>query len=177
MAAIIEHSFIGNGVVKLQKGSAAAREVGNCSALSIKFSTDEKKIQDYTRGGGGNANKLTRISSVDVEMDLRELSPDNIALAIQGDVSIDATSKDATIEALTQLGAEYKLTFEGMNEAQGGAKVNVTIHRFKPSPTEDLSLIGDDFATLKLKGGVLVDRSKPAGKSGYFQVVMATQTP
>lgn len=175
MAAIQEFSYIGNGVVKVQKGAATAREVGNCSALSLKISTDEKKLTDYTRGGGGTANKVVRISSVDVEMDLRELSPDNIALALQGDVTIDATSKEATIEALTQLGTEYKLIFEGLNEAQSGAKVNLTIHRFKPSPADDLALIGDDFATLKLKGGVLADRTKTGGKSMYFQVVMATQ--
>ncbi|UGA38182.1 hypothetical protein JOS77_30660 [Chromobacterium haemolyticum] len=95
MAAIQEYSYIGNGVVKVQKGAATAREVGNCSGLSLKISTDEKKLVDYTRGGGGTANKVVRISSVDVEMDLRELSPDNIALALQGDVTIDATSKEA----------------------------------------------------------------------------------
>lgn len=173
--AIQEYSYIGKGTVKLQKGADPAREVGNCDGLNIKISTDEKEIQDYTTAGGGVANKITRIKSVDIEMSLRELSPDNIALAVLGSVAIDEVTKKATIEALTQTGVEYKLIFEGLNEAQSGASADVTIHRFKPSPADDIALIGDDFATLKLKGAALKDKTQPVGKSQFFQVVLDTQ--
>ncbi|WP_280955041.1 hypothetical protein [Paludibacterium denitrificans] len=34
------------------------------------------------------------------------------------------------------MGKEYTLIFEGMNDAQSGASVDVTVHRFKPTLAE-----------------------------------------
>lgn len=174
-APIQEYSYVGCGAVKLKLADADPVPVGNCSALSLKMSVDEKTLTDYTNGGGGTWNKMTRIKDVSIEMDLRELSPANIGLALNGTVIVDDATGKATIEALTAMGKEYTLIFEGMNDAQSGASVDVTVHRFKPTPAESLDLIGDDFATLKIKGSALVDKTQPAGKSRYFVVVMDTK--
>ncbi len=172
--AIQDFRYLGSGTVKLQLGEQQAVDIGICSALGIKISTEEKTLKDYRNPGGGIASRVTRISDVAIEIDLRDLSPANIALALNGSQSVDDQTGKATIEALTQIGKEYKLIFEGINEVNGGAKVDVTIHRFKPSPTESLDLIGDDFATMKMKGSALSDASQQAGKSRYFTVVMDT---
>lgn len=173
--AIQEFSYIGKGVVTLIDGGVET-PLGNCSSLSFKLTVDEKKLANYKTAGGGNQNTVYRISDVSAEMDLRELSAANLAAATSGAASIDQATGLATIEALTQVGKEFGLRFDGLNEAQGGgASVVVTVYRVKLSPADSLDWIGDDFATLKIKGAVLADSTKPAGKSQYFKVVMATK--
>ncbi|WP_137009600.1 hypothetical protein [Aquitalea aquatilis] len=174
MSTIQEHSFIGKGVVTLIDG-VVERPLGNCSSLGLKLSIDEKKLANYKTPGGGNQNTVYRINDVTAEMDLRELSPENMALATSGGVTTDPATGVASIEALTQVGKEFSLRFDGLNEAQGGASVVVEIYRLKVSPADSLDLISDDFATLKVKGAILADSSKPVGKSQYFKVEMATK--
>ncbi|PXX49000.1 hypothetical protein [Aquitalea magnusonii] len=174
MSTIQEYSFIGKGMVILIDG-AVEHAMGNCSSLSFKLSIDEKKLANYKTAGGGNQNTVYRINDITAEMDLRELSPENLALATSGGYSVDNATGVASIEALTQVGKEYSLRFEGLNEAQSGASVTVEVYRLKVSPADSLDLIGDDFSTLKVKGAILADSSKPAGKSQYFKIEMDTK--
>ncbi|MGE3319824.1 MAG: hypothetical protein AB7I18_11075 [Candidatus Berkiella sp.] len=77
------------------------------------------------------------------------------------------------IHALVNSGYEYHLVFDGLNEAQSGKKVVLDLYRVKFTPASSLSLIGDDFASLELKGTALVDTSKVGtGISRYFKVEM-----
>lgn len=78
------------------------------------------------------------------------------------------------LEALTEAGQEYRLVFDGLNEAQSGKPAKVKAHRFKPSPTDGLNWIGDDFAEMTIQGGLLSDSSINAqGASRFFRVQMA----
>lgn len=73
------------------------------------------------------------------------------------------------IQAITQSGKEYELFFEGLNEAQSVKPFLVDCWRFKPGVAQDISLMGDDFASLKISGKALADTSKPAGISQYYR--------
>lgn len=174
MATLQEFSYIGKGIVTLIDG-AVETPLGNCSSLGIKMTVDEKKLANYKTAGGGNQNTVFRISDASAEMDLREFSAANLALATSGAATIDQATGIVTVEALTQVGKEFGLRFDGLNEAQSGASVVITIYRLKVSPADSLDLISDDFATLKVKGAILADSTKPAGKSQYFKAVMATK--
>lgn len=78
------------------------------------------------------------------------------------------------VEALTTTAQEYELIFDGLNEAQSGTPVVITVHRFKPGPAADLAMIGDEFAELVLTGDSLKDTSiTTAGLSQYFKVQAA----
>ncbi|EIY4766838.1 hypothetical protein MM188_003220 [Vibrio cholerae] len=72
------------------------------------------------------------------------------------------------VQALMNSGKEFRIVFNGMNEAKSGAPSIVRVHRWKPSPAESLSLIGEDFGELTLTGEVLADTTKPLGKSQFF---------
>lgn len=85
-------------------------------------------------------------------------------------------SPQTIMEALTEAGAEYKLVFDGLNEAQSGQAVVITAHRCKFSPTSSgFAAIGDEFAEIVIEGDVLIDTTITApGISKFFRVAMAT---
>ena len=78
------------------------------------------------------------------------------------------------MEALVEAGAEFALFFDGMNEAQSGKAVGVTLHRIKFSPIQGLTFIGDEFAEVSVEFELLRDTSKTgAGISQFMKVVQA----
>lgn len=89
-------------------------------------------------------------------------------------IEVEYDKADATImEALVNSGKEYRLVFDGLNEAQSGKTVKIRAHRVKFSPTSGTSFIGDEFAELPLEGSVLSDNSIVGSNlSKFFQVVM-----
>lgn len=78
------------------------------------------------------------------------------------------------VEGVTTTASEVELVFVGLNEAQSNTPVVVKVHRAKFSPTQELSLIGDDFAALELTGECLADTAiTTAGLSQYVKIQAA----
>ena len=78
------------------------------------------------------------------------------------------------IQALTSSGQEYKLMFDGLNEAQSGAPAKITVHRAKFGPSDGVSAIGDDFGAITLSGDALKDTTITAGGlSQYIEIRQA----
>jgi len=86
MSLIADESYIGKGNIFLApySGTGALRPLGNCSALSINKTKDEKSLLDFTDAGGGKANILERISAVNFNFTAHDLSADNAALLTRG---------------------------------------------------------------------------------------------
>jgi hypothetical protein len=76
------------------------------------------------------------------------------------------------VEALVNTGTEFKLHFDGLNEAQSGKPAAVILHRIKFTPASGLGLISDDFAGLELSAEVLSDTAQSVG-SKYFDIRIA----
>lgn len=91
-------------------------------------------------------------------------------------IKVDYTKAVSEVmQALTAAGLEYKLFFDGLNEAQSGKAVAVRIHRAKFSPAQGLGLIGDDFAEMPLDLEILSDNTiVGAGLSKFLVVSQAT---
>lgn len=90
------------------------------------------------------------------------------------EVSYTALATDV-VEALTESADNFRLVFEGLNEAESGNPVIVRIHRVKFGPLQTLPLIGDGFASITVSGDVLADTSiTGAGLSRYFKIERAT---
>ena len=78
------------------------------------------------------------------------------------------------IETLTNTASESRLVFVGLNEAQSGKPMVITVYRAKFGPTSELSLIGDDFGSIGIAGDALSDASITAGgKSKFFNIKAA----
>jgi hypothetical protein len=73
------------------------------------------------------------------------------------------------VQALASSAKEYEVVFEGLNEARSGKAVLVDAWRVKFGAAQNLSLIGDDFASLELTGKVLKDSTKIGGISQFFK--------
>ncbi|UCX03572.1 phage tail tube protein [Shewanella glacialimarina] len=84
-------------------------------------------------------------------------------------LKVTYTSKAGNaLQALVESGEEVKVVIDGVNDATGKANV-LKFYRWKPSPTSGLDLIGDDFGSFDIEGGVLADSSIVAtGKSKFF---------
>ncbi|MNF67946.1 hypothetical protein D3C84_497770 [compost metagenome] len=74
------------------------------------------------------------------------------------------------IQALLASGREFKLVMDGINDADGRPSV-LRVWKWKPSPTDGLSFISDDFSNFTMKGEALADVTKPAGKSQFFELL------
>lgn len=242
--AVKQISYIGRGTVYLEpRGEANAKltPIGNISEFSISIEEDTKTMIDYMNPGGGELDRVTRITGVSASMTCYNLSPENIAVAVFGSIdaleggavtdeehtayknslvvldklfdksqTITVTDESGTtpyepnvdyevtnagiyilesgsitdgstikvsytayatdvIQALTELGKEYKLVFDGLNEARSGEPVVGIFHRVKFSPTKGLGFITDDFGTLDFDLAVLADSSiSGTGVSKYF---------
>ena len=101
--------------------------------------------------------------------------PDTSSTNAGDTLSISYTSAaGSVVEALTAGGKEFTLVFDGLNEAESNRPVIVTLHRVKPAPFQNLSLIGEDFAAIDIEIDVLKDDAiTGAGVSQYFKVEVA----
>ena len=88
---------------------------------------------------------------------------------------ISYTSKAGNlVQALTQSGLEFRMVFDGLNEAQSGKPVTIEVFRLKFGPAQNIGFIGEEFAGLELTADILQDASKSgAGISQYFTVELA----
>lgn len=89
---------------------------------------------------------------------------------------VSYTKKAASVvEMLTAAAGEYTIMIDGLNEANSGKAVRLTLHRCKPAATSEISWIGDDFATLPVELEMLPDAAiVAAGKSKYAKVEFAS---
>ena len=72
------------------------------------------------------------------------------------------------LQALTESGTTVPVVIDGVNDATGKPWV-LDFYKWSPSPTAGLDLIGDDFGSFDIEGGVLADSSIVAtGKSKFF---------
>ena len=56
------------------------------------------------------------------------------------------------------------------SDFEPGVLYNVKFHRVSLSPLASLNVLGDEATKIELKGSVLSDATKPAGKSQFFIV-------
>ena len=84
-----DYSYIGVGPVYMRVvgSSAGLVEVGNCSGLNFAVSEETKELKDFTNTGGGTQNEVRRVSAVEATLTLTDLSPENLAKALFGNVS------------------------------------------------------------------------------------------
>ncbi len=96
------------------------------------------------------------------------------AFGATGPIQVTYTSANETnVESLASSGKEYKMVFDGLNEADSGRPVLVTIHRVKINPAQALNLITDEFGTLPMTFDILKDSSViGAANSKFFKIQM-----
>ena len=86
MSAFQRKSFIGKGPIYLQEvgSDTGLVQVGNASVLELAIEEETKEQQDYTNPGGGLYDQVSRITGMNANVTLHDLTPENIAIAVRG---------------------------------------------------------------------------------------------
>ena len=99
-----DFSYIGSGKVYLRDRDASPQlglvEVGNCSALNFAVTEDVKELKDFTQPGGGTYNEVRRISAVECQITMHDISGKNLSRALYG-TATDVASGSVTNESAT----------------------------------------------------------------------------
>lgn len=129
---------------------------------------------------GPTAITLTKTSdSSDIPLSAVTVSPagvrvpdDSAVITEPTPATIAYTSTAATrIEPLVEAGEEYRLVFDGLNEAEGNRPCIVEVYRWKAPPAEELALIdAENPGKLLSKGEVLANPDVPAGESPFYRI-------
>ena len=70
-----------------------------------------------------------------------------------------------------EAGEEYRLIFDGLNEAEGNRPCIVEVYRWKAPPAEELALIdAENPGKLLAKGEVLANPDAPADESPFYRI-------
>ena len=79
------------------------------------------------------------------------------------------------VETLTNAAKDYEIVAAIENEARSGKDVTIRLHRTKIGAARDVSLIGDEHATLEVSGEVQKDTAVTgAGLSQYVTIALGT---
>ena len=99
-----EQSFIGSAIIYGRKRGTSDpfRDWGNFSAAQFAIQTQESSQTNF-RGGGGEVNKLERITGMTLNLTATDFNADNVAMAVNGDASTETTQ---AIAAEAQSGAD-----------------------------------------------------------------------
>jgi len=171
-------AFIGSGVVSVTPYVAGTafdsltgwEDVGNVSALSLNVTENRQELRNYRTPAGGVYASAARVESVSIQMDFRDFSAENLALALWG-TGTTATGV-TTIEALINSAPLVAIKFEGVNGVDG-KDVDGKFFKARLSAPQNIGLIGDDFGTLQITATLEADTSiTTAGKSQYFQLLV-----
>lgn len=214
--------------------------LGNSSVLTLNVNEENKELLDYQDAAGGLAASYRRIQTVTGQIDMRDITAANLALALWGttaakgttaitgeahkiyagafvptdrlintsvapvvkkgattvstadytvsksgiliastittggvtsgdDITIDYTPAAGNdVQALINSAPLKSLHFEGVNQVDG-KYVKLRIWEIKLGAPKNISMIGDDFATLSLEFSVIKDTTIVSG-SQYFDM-------
>lgn len=161
------------GLISTEAVTAVTDEVATCYLGSfVEFA----KVPDTsTIVVKNSAGDVTYVAGTDYEV-----KSSGIVMLAGGDVTdaesitLSYTPKGAiVIESLATTQKEYRMVFDGLNEADSGNPVELACHKIKFSPAQALSLISDDFASLPLSFDVLKDETITGStKSKYCRIRM-----
>jgi hypothetical protein len=157
----IRNYTVGKGIVSFQKnGSGSFRDIGNCPGF--EFTPSVEKLDHFSSRTG--VKKKDRSVTVSTEGELKitmeEFSPENMALALMGDVDVDSTGR-AQIEILSLGEITGKVKFVGTNDIGQQYTWLFTNVSFTPSST--LSPLSDEWGTIEITGETLADNTGSFG--------------
>jgi len=164
------------GIVNAVAGGAVSAEPQTAYDLAfIPFDTLPDMDQSVTVNGSGGTP--TYVAGTDYELKnggIKIVAGSGIADATALEIDY-TTAASYDVEGLAASGKEYRVVFDGLNEADSGKPVLVTCHRVKFNPTQALALISDEFADLPLSFDILKDTSIVGATKSKFVKIQVNQ--
>jgi hypothetical protein len=174
--ALTCHNFVAENLALAVRGAATVRTSGVIvdEPLTAKKGTllpttrlISTAVAPVLTGAGG-----TPVYTVNTDYVVKQggiFIPTTSTIADATPLLVDYTSlADSQMQALVLASAEFRLVFDGLNEADSGKPAYFDFFKSKFTPS-GFDLIGDDFAGFDLEATVLKDDTKSgAGVSQYF---------
>lgn len=155
---------VGKGEVYFQKDfTGSYRHLGNVEEL--EFEAEFEELEHYSSMGGVKELDQSIVTAVSATLRILmdEWSPDNVAMAVLGDVVDLASPVGATeIEILSKTKIEGALRYIGTNEY--GPKYTFDFASVALRPSDALALISEEYAKIEVSG-------KLAKRGGTFGTV------
>lgn len=84
-----DQSYLGSGKVLAREYGVPGPfiDVGNCSALNFSPQTNAITLADHTQPGGGERNRVDRLTGVEMSYTFHDFAPENLARALRGTVT------------------------------------------------------------------------------------------
>lgn len=81
-----DHSYLGSGKLMLREFGSATPfdDAGNCSALTLSPQANTLSLPDYTQPGGGERNRVDRVTGVNMSFTFHDFAPSNFARSLRG---------------------------------------------------------------------------------------------
>lgn len=150
-------SFIGKGKFYLKPRSGGVRRfIGNVRSAKFAISEETKELLDFTKGGGGVLDSVSRISSVTGDMEVTDYSPENLALGLYGSVTANAGGGAVTDEQHTALVGSL-IVLDYMQDTT--AAITVKNQAGAVTYVADTDYTRSAAGITPLKGGAITDSS------------------
>lgn len=160
-----DNYFIGKGVVKFQlEGQTGYVHLGNCPEVEYTPALDMLDHFSSMVGVRSKDRKVVREKSATVRVVMEELTPDNLGMALMGEVT-DPTApatEPYSIDIFSLSEIKGSLRFIGQNDI--GPRVQYDWPNVSITPTSSINLISDEWATMEITADVLIDNT--TGKFG-----------
>lgn len=157
----IRNYTVGKGIVSFKKtGAADFRDLGNCPGF--EFTPTVEKLDHFSSRTG--VRKKDRSVTVSTEGELKitmdEWSPENMALALMGEVDLDSADR-SQIEILSQGEITGQVKFVGTNDI--GQQYTWLFNNVSFTPSSTLSPLSDEWGEIEITGEVLADNAGSFG--------------
>ncbi len=131
-----DQSYLGSGKLLIREFGARApfEEVGNCSAVTLSPQTNTIALADSTAPGGGERNRVDRLTGVEFAYTFHDFAPENFARALRG-----TSSKVAAGKAMDEPITAYKGGFTPLG------KIATAVTAVKPDTGTAVLEAGKDY--------------------------------
>jgi hypothetical protein len=150
-----KYAHIGKGKVYLGKVGEQKRRISPSSRFAVVADVEKKELPVWETGGGGNEDTLERINNVTIELNLHNLSPENVGLALFGSataITAGAVSAEAHVAHHDGL-----VLFDFLpDESQ---TITITGSGGSPTHTVDVDYTIEGSGIVPIAGGGITDGS------------------
>ncbi len=154
---------IGKGIVSFTPSGGSKRDLGECESLEITPALEKLEYKGNRSGVRSTVRSIILEKTAQARFVLAEWSPENLALAMLGQVDTAGTGFE--IFAESEIAGE--LEFVGTNDI--GPKYTVILPNVSIIPQGAVSFISDEWGRLELTADVLLD------EYGSFGTVTQTE--
>lgn len=148
----IANLSVGKGIVSFTPDGGAERDLGEVSTLTTTPNVD---ILDYFSARSGISKKVksvVRTTSLEVAMTMNEITAENLALQLLGEVQ-QLTTGQKTFRIMSQAAVTGSLKFTGTNNI--GNKVDIVLDSVTFRPSGAFSPISEDWQGVEVTGEAL----------------------